>query len=298
MKPNLNAVARDAGGRFYFGTSNGIVVYSTRINKYPQKPVAKIEYISNSNKMVRLDGPLNFAYNQNDLVLNYTAFWYQNPGELSFSHKLENFDDEWIITRDRYATYSNLPPGEYTFKLMVSSNSDFQFQNEVTLGFVINPPFWKRIWFYALTAAVAIYASYLFIRYREQSLVKENQLLEKKVKERFAEILKKNEEIMAQAEEIKSINDNLEKMVRERTEQLELKNKALEEAAFFNSHKLRAPVASLLGLTSLIKRLKLANEDRNYLLHLETSCQKLDDVIKSITSTIDEADTSQPEDSN
>ncbi|HRG09820.1 MAG TPA: hypothetical protein PLJ08_14690, partial [Cyclobacteriaceae bacterium] len=62
-----------------------------------------------------------------------------------------------------------------------------------------------------------------------------------------------NEAIRMQADQIKDINENLEKIVHERTAELETKNKALEEAAFINAHKLRAPVASILGLVGLMK---------------------------------------------
>jgi len=62
-----------------------------------------------------------------------------------------------------------------------------------------------------------------------------------------------NKEILAQDEQIKSINENLEMLVRDRTLDLERKNKALEETAFINGHSLRGPVASILGLISYLK---------------------------------------------
>lgn len=76
----------------------------------------------------------------------------------------------------------------------------------------------------------------------------------KEIKARLAlqesneEIQAQNEEIISQAEEIRVINENLEKLVQERTKELEKKNQVLEEYAFINAHKLRSPVASILGL--------------------------------------------------
>ena len=67
----------------------------------------------------------------------------------------------------------------------------------------------------------------------------------------------RNEEIISKGEEIRVINENLEKIVLERTKELEKKNKALEEYAFINAHKLRRPVASILGLVNLLNKTSL-----------------------------------------
>jgi len=110
------------------------------------------------------------------------------------------------------------------------------------------------------------------------------------VQQRNEEIQIQNEEIQAQAEKIKGINDNLEQLVQDRTMALERKNKALEEYAFINAHKLRSPVASILGLTNLAGKLKL-DEEGNYIVsHLKKSTENLDSIVRSITKTIERAD--------
>ncbi|MBX2916004.1 MAG: HAMP domain-containing histidine kinase [Cyclobacteriaceae bacterium] len=96
-----------------------------------------------------------------------------------------------------------------------------------------------------------------------------------------------NEAIRLQAEQIKSINENLEKLVQERTSELEIKNKALEEAAFINAHKLRAPVASILGLVGLIKTTDSVDELKQINVLLQDSTEKLDAVVSEITRTIE-----------
>ena len=98
-----------------------------------------------------------------------------------------------------------------------------------------------------------------------------------------------NREIKIQAEEIERINQNLEEIVRERTAELEQKNLALEEAAFINAHKLRAPVASILGLANLLKREPLTEEGKNTLSHLDNSTQKLDAIITEISVTLEKS---------
>jgi signal transduction histidine kinase len=111
----------------------------------------------------------------------------------------------------------------------------------------------------------------------------------KEIKARIA-LKASNEEIQAQAEEIKGINENLEQMVHDRTKELEKKNKALEEYAFINAHKLRSPVASILGLINLMHKVELNDEGKHIMSHLHDSTEKLDDIVSSITKAIERGD--------
>lgn len=99
-----------------------------------------------------------------------------------------------------------------------------------------------------------------------------------------------NDEIKAQAAEIKRINENLEAIVHERTAALERKNKALEEYAFINAHKLRSPVASILGLVNLLTKLDLGKDAKSINDHLKDSAEKLDEIVGDITKAIERGD--------
>lgn len=114
-------------------------------------------------------------------------------------------------------------------------------------------------------------------------------LVIKEIRARLA-LKASNEAIRMQANEIKNINENLERLVQERTSELETKNKALEEAAFINAHKLRSPLASILGLVSLIKDQPMSEDLQVMNSHLQESAEKLDDIVSSITETLEKVD--------
>ena len=139
-----------------------------------------------------------------------------------------------------------------------------------------------------LLAAVAIFMIVL-IKMRYDLTVKE-------IKARLAlqisneEIQAQNEEIFSQAEEIRVINENLEELVKDRTKELEKKNHALEEYAFISAHKLRSPVASILGLINLLNKSELSDEAKGIMAHLEDSTGKLDSIVSSITKAIERGD--------
>jgi light-regulated signal transduction histidine kinase (bacteriophytochrome) len=126
----------------------------------------------------------------------------------------------------------------------------------------------------------------------EDKLVLEARVEErtKEIQQKTEEIQAQNEEIMAQAEDIQGINENLEMLVKQRTAELEKKNKALEEYAFINAHKLRSPVASILGLVNLLAKSDQREDTKVIREHLQQSADKLDDVVRSITKAIEKAD--------
>lgn len=296
-KPNLNALAKDGQGRIYIGTDNGIVKYSDPTNGLLTSPQPIIGSLKVLDKKVERTRDLRFKYDQNSVTINYNGFWYQNPLNLNFQYFLENYDRDWITSRDRSATYSSLPPGKYTFRLRSSDTEDFSDSKEASFAFTIRPPFWRTNLFYLLAAAALIFLAYAYIHYRERKLLRAKKVLEEKVTERTLEIQQQseeiqaqNEEIQSQAEEIQGINDNLELLVQARTVELEKKNKASEESAFIIAHELRAPVASVLGLINLISKCELDDEAKTIVSHMEESAEKLNVVVRNITKAIERGD--------
>jgi len=290
---NLNAVARNTAGEILIGTDHGLIVYFSQANGQDQ-PQPLIDHIKVNDQIFDLTKSERLSYDQNNIKIDFKGFWFQSPSSLTFNFKLENYDPDWISTGDFAATYSRLPPGDYTFKLKVSDSNNFDGLPEAKIHFIIRPPFWRTNLFYILIVATIAIGGYSIVRLREKQLLADKRELEAKVRERTSEIEHKTHEIQAQAEEIKGINENLEELVRSRTAELEKKNKALEEYAFINAHELRAPVASILGLIHLMQKLDLRAEEKVYIEHLNESAKKLDSVVSSITEAIERGDFMKP----
>lgn len=295
--PNLNAITRDHHGQFFIGTSAGIVKFSLNNDHTLALPRIDIDDIRVFGDVVTPSKASRLYYNENNITIHYLGFWYQNAGNLTYLYKLENYDVEWINTRNQEVTYSKLPPGDYTFKVKVSDTDDFTNAAETFITFSIQPPLWRTATFYVCMCIAVVICGYGFIQFRERRLRQEKVLLEAMVEERTKEIQQKteeiqaqNEEIMAQAEEIQGINENLEMLVKQRTVELEKKNLALEEYAFINAHKLRSPVASILGLVNLLAKSKPMDDTTVIKEHLKESANKLDAVVRSITRAIEKAD--------
>ncbi len=98
-------------------------------------------------------------------------------------------------------------------------------------------------------------------------------------------LAEKNLSIARMNEEIITINENLEKLIRERTFALEKQNQQLIQYAFINAHKLRAPVARILGLANLAATIS-PDERQKILDLLKESAFELDEVTRSITEIV------------
>ena len=101
------------------------------------------------------------------------------------------------------------------------------------------------------------------------------------------EIFDKSEELHKQKLEIQKINESLEIRVKERTQVLEEKNKQLAEYAFINSHVLRSPVSTMMGLVNLIEYSNLPEEDRKVYEYIKETANVLNNIVFKINNALD-----------
>jgi tetratricopeptide (TPR) repeat protein len=87
--------------------------------------------------------------------------------------------------------------------------------------------------------------------------------------------------------EINQMNENLESMVRERTEEIAAKNHRLLEYAFFTAHEVRGPLARILGLVELAKLQELRHEHEEIIVRLQEAANELDEVIRIINRKLE-----------
>jgi signal transduction histidine kinase len=222
------------------------VMFSPQPNHEITSPQPFISGIKALNENLELSQNLNLKYFQNDVTLNFLGFWYQSPENLNFRYKLENYDRDWITSRNYSVTYSSLPPGEYTFRLKASDSEDFTGLKESSFHFIVNPPFWRTIWFYVLSGACLTLLIIAFVKYREKQLQNDKRILE------------------AKNAELKKINMELDKFV------------------YSVSHDLRAPLLSMLGIVQISEEEAADGFIKDNLGFLKDSIHKLDGFIKDI----------------
>ncbi len=152
---NLGASFRNQAGWMYFGNTNGITAFhpdSIRENTY-RPPVVLIGF-KVFEKPYPLDSSITgkrkiiLRYSQNFFSFEFSALNYLFPDKNTYSYRMENFDPDWNDIGNRhYASYTNLDPGEYVFRVRAANNDGIWSDKMASVSIIITPPFWKTGWF-------------------------------------------------------------------------------------------------------------------------------------------------------
>ncbi|MCP5105653.1 MAG: response regulator, partial [bacterium] len=235
---NQNAVIKNSNGNIWFGTIKGAVRYNhkeDRIN--PVEPVTHITglklffetidlsvYSTGRQGGAFLPISLELPYNQNHLTFDFIGINLTMPKKVRYQCQLETFDDGWSPpSKATYATYSNLPPGSYIFKVRACNNSGIWNKEAATYGFTILRPFWMHWWFILVCVVVGISGVYGYIKLRIRNLEQRRSILEEKVNRRTIELKEEKAKV-------EQVNLQLEERVKERTKKLVQAHKKLVQA--------------------------------------------------------------------
>jgi len=178
------------GKSVWFGTINGVTRFNAEVEqKNPHAPKMILTGLNLFfDKPVKFKKDHELDYKRNHLTFNFTALSFYSPSKVQYSYILEGADENWTPPSNKTsATFANLPPGEYTFKVK-ASNEDGVWCKPVTYSFTIVPPFWQTTWFYVLCVLSLIVSVLLFIRYRTKKLNRDKIFLEQEVQRRTREL--------------------------------------------------------------------------------------------------------------
>ena len=152
---------RGPDGSIYFNTNKGqIVFHPNSIKDDPNPPQVLLTSISLFNRpdeKLNYDGfiselkDITIPYDQNDLRFDFVGLHFSAPERNKYQYILENFDDDWTDAgNQRQATYTNLAPAEYIFKVTASNKDGVWNKEGASIKIIITPPWWKTGWAYLL----------------------------------------------------------------------------------------------------------------------------------------------------
>jgi signal transduction histidine kinase/ligand-binding sensor domain-containing protein len=158
-------------GEIFFGGSNGFnAFFPENVRDNPYVPPVVITSFKIFNKPVPIGGKsvlqksipyidsLTLSYRASVFSFEFAALSYANSHKNRYRYKLQNFDPGWteVGSKQRLATYTNLDPGKYVFRVE-GSNSDGVWNEEgVSLSILITPPWWRTNWFRAICAVAVL----------------------------------------------------------------------------------------------------------------------------------------------
>ena len=194
---NHGAVYKDQAGCIWFGTIGGLVKYNPREDNTnyfePRTNIRNFKVFFNDTT---LNQNVELPYSSNYITFEYVGICFTNPDKVKYRYYLEGFDNTWSPeTKLNSATYSNLPPGEYTFKVKSCNNEEVWNWQPTSFSFSITPPFWKTWWFYSLCGAFIFVFAQSIYKKRVRIFKAETEMLEKRVEDRTKELQEKNLEL-------------------------------------------------------------------------------------------------------
>jgi ligand-binding sensor domain-containing protein len=182
---NLNALCRDQNGNVWLGSKDGIARSAAFDEEFKDDPQPGITSVSVLLKSVNFLSTNTFSHSDNYFIFNFAGLWFTHPESVRYRYKLDGFDPDWKISKDHLASYPNLPPGSYTFRVQTSENGNFENVPEASWSFTIRKPFWQEWWFMLLSLVSGLGLIRALVRNREARLQREALLKRERVESQF-----------------------------------------------------------------------------------------------------------------
>ena len=259
---NKKSAFRSHDGRFYFGGANGYVDFDptqVEVNSHIPPVYLTSFKVFGEEVFPSSNGPLKnpierarkiiLDHRQTVLTFEFASLDYRDPQRNQYSYFLEGFNKEWTAPRRRGdATYTNLDPGTYQFRVRGSNHHGKWNEDGRTIEVQILPPFWETFWFRSLTILFLLSLIFAIHQARTHQIRVHGKLLEQEIRER-RQVEKERENLLVEMES--------------KTFALELKKAELERYIYTFSHDLKSPLVTISGfLGALEEDVRTGNAER------------------------------------
>jgi PAS domain S-box-containing protein len=204
------AAWKGSDGRLWFATLRGLAMVDPRqVRRNTWLAPVRIEEVTIGNRRAPLEqitsDTLTVVPGSRRLQFSLTAPSLSDPERIRFQYRLDHLDTNWVDAMERSASFGDLHPGEYTFRVRATNNDGIWNRREAALKVVVLPFYWETLWF-RLTLALALAAITGLVVYGSQNrkLRHKSEQLEKEQRlrrdiERMQAVLQTSEERFAKA---------------------------------------------------------------------------------------------------
>ncbi len=212
---NRPAYVKTSSGELVFGSTEGMTIFDPAnifVDKLPpsviltdfqlfNQPVEIAGLGSPLQQTINYTEELTLRHEQSVFSLTFSALNYRISEMNQYAYLLEGFESKWnYVGNKRTATYTNLDPGSYVFRVKAANSDGVWNEQGSSLKITVLPPPWTTWWAYALYGTFFLCLIFSFIHAQRKKVAFErnvNAQLEHKVVERTAELKEKNREILA-----------------------------------------------------------------------------------------------------
>ena len=165
-------------GRMAVPAHTGIVYFSPHnISISPAPPDVQFTNFKVFKKELLIDSLLagyktiELDHTQNFITINYASLSFSGINTMQYFFQLQGVDEDWVAAgTQRFASYTNLSPGHYTFKVQCENRDGIPSKNITTLNIYIHHPWWFTWWAYCLYALFAVGITFSLYRNRINQL--------------------------------------------------------------------------------------------------------------------------------
>jgi signal transduction histidine kinase/ligand-binding sensor domain-containing protein/DNA-binding NarL/FixJ family response regulator len=254
---NQSAYYQSPGGEMFFGGINGLNAFfpdDIRDTTYNPPIVITDFKLFNETVEVGEDSPLlksilttdeiSLGYQDDFFSFEFASLHYSTPEENQYAYIMEGLDKDWnLVGNRRFAGYTNVPPGDYTFKVMGSNRDGLWNPVGASVAITVVPAFWQTLWFRVIAALTLVGSVVTWFGLRVRSEERQRLQLKTEVDERTKEL----REAMVELKHSK--------------EAAEAANRAKSVFLANMSHELRTPLNAILGFSQLMIRSETARSD-------------------------------------
>ncbi|NIN33604.1 MAG: response regulator, partial [Gammaproteobacteria bacterium] len=176
------------------------------------------------------------------------------------------------------AYYTKIPPGHYIFRVKACNNDGVWNETGTSISFYLEPYFYQTWWFYMLCALGAVFLAVGIYRLRVSQLTRHKKELERMVVERTTDLERKTNQLEQEVTERKRAEEEAEQ-AREAAEEA---NQAKSEFLANMSHELRTPLNAVIGFSELLFSMAFDQKQRNYIHSIRTAGKSLLTLINDI----------------